>query len=151
MSLEDLTQYASAQTDAINRLIQMGRLTTGPISNTWSKFKESVWKKGLASVEAHEPVERDDDPLDDEETDSDTIPVSALVAPLPGSLPKVWDSYSKRILVRLEYQEAEQAVLSANENNKDALIIAGQPGIGLLSSHPTTQQNLTPEQERLSS
>ena len=150
MSLEDLTKYASAQTDAINCLIQMGRFTTGPISNNWTEFKESVWKKGLASVETQEPVERDDDPIDEYEIDPATVPVSALVAPFPGSLPKVWDSYSQQILVRLEYQETEQTVLSANEN-KAALLVAGQPGIGLLSSRSTTWQNLTPEQERPSS
>ena len=135
MSLEDLTQHASTQTDAINRLIQMGRFTTGPVSNTWTEFKESVWKKGLASVEVQEPVERDDDPIDDYDLPEDTLPVSTLVAPIPGSLPNVWHSYSQRILVRSEYQEAEQTVLSANEENKDALLIAGHPGIGLLPSH----------------
>jgi len=145
MSLEDLTQYASTQTDAINRLIQMGRFTTGPISDAWAEFKESVWKKGLASVERQEPVERDDDPVDEEEAPPDTIPVSALVTPIPASLPKVWDSYSQRILVRSEYHEAEQTVLSANGNNKAALLIAGQPGIGLLPSRSIASQNLTPE------
>ena len=134
MSLEDLTQHTSIQANAINRLIQMGRFTTGPVSNVWTEFKESVWKKGLASVEVQEPVERDGDPIDDEDLPADTLPALALIAPIPGSLPNVWHSYSQRILVRSEYQGAEQTVLSANEKNKDALLIAGHPGIGLLPS-----------------
>jgi len=135
----------------------MGSFTTGPISDVWAEFKESVWKKGLAPVEREEPVERDDDPVadselfdyGDEEADDyvppDPFPISTLVAPIPCSLPNVWHSYSQRILVRSEYHEAEQTVLSANEDNKEALLIAGQPGIGLLPSCSTASQNLTPE------
>ena len=132
MSLENLTQYTSTQTDAINRLILMGRLTTGPISATWTGLKESVWKKGLLSLETQEPVERDDDPVDDEDIPFDAVPASTLVAKIPDTLPNVWGSCSKRILVRSDYLEAEQTSLSANENNKDALLVAGHPGIGLL-------------------
>jgi len=88
-------------------------------------------------METQEVVERDDDPIDDEDVPAGTIPGSALVAPIPGSLPNVWNSYSKRILVRSEYGETEQAALSANENNKDVLLVAGHPGIGLFPSRST--------------
>ena len=54
-------------------------------------------------MEGQEPVERDDDPIEDEEVPFDTVPVSTLVAPIPGALPNVWDSHSQRILVRIEY------------------------------------------------
>lgn len=140
MSLEDLTQYASAQTDAINRLISMGRFTTGPISARWTEFKDSVWKKGLASLEKQELVERDDDPLEDYLISPDAIPPSALTATIPSTLPNVWGSSSQRILVRFDYQEAEETALSANGNNKDALLVAGHPGIGLPPSRSTTRR-----------
>ena len=65
MSLKDLNQCTAAQTDAINHLVDMGCFTNGPISANWTEFKESVWKKGLVSLQGQEPVERDDDPVDD--------------------------------------------------------------------------------------
>jgi hypothetical protein len=65
MSLEDLTQYAPTQTAAINDLLRVGCFSTSEVTLFWTEFKESVWKKGSASFQAQEPVERDDEPVED--------------------------------------------------------------------------------------
>ena len=131
MSLEDLTQYAPAQTDAINRLIHAGHFTPGPISSAWTEFKESVWRTGIASLQAQEPVERDDDPVDDDDL---VVPTATLVAIIPDTLPDVWHPSSQRILVRSDYYEAEITALSASEAGKGVFLATGHPGNGSLPS-----------------
>jgi hypothetical protein len=139
MSLEDLTQYIPTQTTAIKRLVQAGHFTSGPTSLAWTEFKDSVWKKGLESSQSQEPVERDEEPIDEDYVPADSVPPLALVATIPDTLPDVWGSFSKRILVRSDYHEAEQTVLSANANHKDALLVTGHHGIGSLPSRLITR------------
>ena len=135
MSLEDLSQYATTQTAAINHLIDLGYFTSGPISLAWKEFKKSVWKKGLGALQVQEPVERDDDPVGGRYgyIEDDAVPATNLVTTIPDTLPDVWHSASKRILVRSDYLEAEQAALSASESGKEVFVATGQPGIGPLS------------------
>ena len=147
MSLEDLSQYAPTQTAAINRLIGMGYFTSGPVSLLWTKFKDSVWKKGLGAFEAPEPVERDEyglkesfyPPVEDDAIDDGyNVHTTVLVAKIPDTVPDVWDSSSQRILVRSDYLEAVQTALSASEDCRDVFLVTGQPGIGAPPSFSIT-------------
>ena len=49
---------------------------------------------------------------------------------LPETLPDVLGLESSHLLVRSEYEEAEQAVLQALVGNADAFLVFGQYGIG---------------------
>jgi len=134
MSLEDLTQYADDQEDRINHC--KSDIAPGPDSLLWTGLWKSVWGKGLRSLEKEELVERDEPShrIEDPCTNPDAIPPSTSVIEIPSTLPDLWARSSKRILARSEYYEAEQTALSASEIYRDALVIAGHPGIGTLSS-----------------
>jgi len=73
------------------------------------------------------PVKRDESsPIEDV-----VLPDDHIVATLPEILPKLgWAIKSKRILVRSEYNEAEQAAVSCSKTDLDAFMVSGQPGIG---------------------
>jgi len=135
MSLQDLTQYAGDQTDRINLLLQEGSLAPGSASRKWTAFWESAWKKDFETLEEKELVVREQpgDRVEDY-SPSDPVPSSTSVMKIPRTLPNLWFRSSERILVRSEYYEAERAALSASENGRDALVVAGHPGIGSLSS-----------------
>ena len=114
MSLEDLVKHIPAQTSAI--------YSTSPSS---SPHSEVPWKMGLESLERKEQVKKD--PTDD--VHPDRFPLFCFTVKPPQTLSKLW-RLSSRILVRPEYYETEQAILTANEDGKDVFVIAGQPGIG---------------------
>jgi len=65
------------------------------------------------------------------------------IVEIPGSIPGGLFLESSHILVRPEYEEAEQAALAANAAHFDAFLVGGQSGIGPpLSSSPSTEPNL---------
>ena len=133
MSLEDLTQYADDQADMINHPVCKSHLVPGPDSLLWTGFWKSVWGKGLGSLKKEESVERDKpgDRIEDPDAPPDAVPPSTSVMEIPSTLPNLWARSSEQILVRSEYYEAEQTVLSASENGRRAVVISGHPGIGM--------------------
>ena len=140
MSLSDLIELAPAQNKVISNL------SSGIDSETqecvcWKGFRDSLWGKDLQSPQDGEalgsfqkrvPLERGVDPVRDIHPPEDYV-----VANIPGSISNVWGLTSQQILVRSEYGEAEQAVVSASKTSLDAFVVSGRPGIGLLASLST--------------
>jgi len=88
MSLEGLVQHAPTQTAAIDRLIDLGYFSPGPISLVWTAFKESVWGKPLGSFQAEKLVERDSrDHVEDRYTTPDSVPEKTWVTVIPDTVP----------------------------------------------------------------
>jgi hypothetical protein len=135
MSLKD-SQRAAAQTAVINALLASGLFSTSDVPLPWIEFKESIWGVGSASLATREEVKRDE-PIQDYYL-PDPVPDKTWVVNIPNALPAPWDSSNRRILVRSEYYEAEQAVLLAEEKPMEAFLFTGHPGIGL-SSFPLNQ------------
>jgi len=132
--LEHLTQHIPAQTNAINQFLNNpdSFTTSWPSSDLWNALRVSVWKKGRASFEVWEPVERDHNPVEDSQILPDIVPPTRLVANIPGIL---LDSLGlgdrdRRILVRSEYEEAEEGVLLTALDRMSPFVVTGQPGIG---------------------
>ena len=132
MSLRDLTLHTAAQANAIDEVLNNGYyLTTSwPESAAWHAFRDSVWKTGFASFQNEEPVERGDNPIKDSEILPDIVPPTCLVANIPRILFLATNlKWTKRILVRSEYGEAEKATLDAAEDDVESFVVTGQPGI----------------------
>jgi len=144
MSLSDLTQHIPDQTSAIYRF----SFGTKPLPGYWRSFKESIWGKGLDSLQQQELVERDSDPLEDSHILPDPPPVTRPVATLPKTLPDVGGlDGQEKILVRSEYHETEKAALLSNESGYGVFVVNGQPGIGPPRSPSivlSAQANITP-------
>jgi hypothetical protein len=153
MRLQDLEKHILNQTLKINDFIDkqpcFAKFVEVPGNPSWATFRNSVW--GSASVLA--PLEGggidveakgdgedigvkakgDGEDIDVEaEGDGETLSNGALIVKLPPTLPDVWRLHSSHLLVRSEYDEAEQAALVANQRNADAFLITGQYGIGSL-------------------
>jgi hypothetical protein len=114
MSLEDLTQFVAPQQHKINELVNQPDYFSDSGRNLplWAAFRDSLWGRGLEFLR---------DPLSD---------ATRNVAKIPGEVPRVMGFSGDRILIRSDYEETEQAVLSVNAQGLDALIINGQSGIG---------------------
>jgi len=126
LSLESLWQYCDEQTSRINQLISDGFLTdTSRDLKAWDEFRNSLWGQGLQHLHV---------PLTDEARsvvqDPDEIP--RPVVKVPDEIPPPLYFPSKRILVRSEYEEAEQEILLANEDGREVFMVSGNPGIGAL-------------------
>ncbi len=154
MRLKDLVQNIPEQVLKINEAISCESHFVDYVKEKpdWATFRSSVWGNPLAlglewrrevdmvtpldasgGVDAQQEVQMDIDV--GVEAEGDDRPASedapATIMDLPGSLPDVWDLQSEKILVRSEYEEAEQAALKANEGNYNAFLVGGQAGIGL--------------------
>ena len=145
MQLKDLTQNTPKQTARVNELLEGGFLTPEHIPHTWTQFWESIWGssqqwEGLQEVKRDEVEEAR---VEDSCIPLNALPVNTLVMNIPGTLPVSWTPESKQILVRSEYHEAEKTALLASEDDRDALLVTGHPGIGLPSSCPCYLHNLT--------
>ena len=123
LSLESLEQYSDEQASKINQLISRGFAfsdsETLPKLNVWVEFRNSLWGKGLPHLR---------DSLSN---------ATKSVVQIPEMTPEALDLPGKKILVRSEYELAEQAILSANENGREAFIVSGNPGIGS-PRHPSS-------------
>ena len=141
-SLESLGQYGDEQASIINELIEGGALidTVGHVK-AWDKFRDSLWGKGLQHLQVP--------PTDDarsvvQGTDETLRPVVRV----PEELPPPLFFYSRKVLERSEYQKAEQEILLANEDGRQAFMVSGNPGIGLSPLLRHALNLLTLDQEK---
>ena len=124
MSLQDLYKHIPVQEKAI------GEASSGfkPVStDAWVGFRDSLWGKPIGYFEGEVPVERDRyDPVSEV-----ALPDKHFVVTFPEAILKIpWTWKSKRILVRSEYREAEQAAALSSSSNCNVFVVTGQPGIG---------------------
>lgn len=135
MPLESLVQYSTTQEQKINSINRKRsphrRLFAelGPGISPWVSFRNSLWKKGLASLENRKPLVRSANPVPVPES----IPSTCTTISVPDDISYFLRLDCSEFLVRDEYREAEKAVLEANEEPVDAFVVTGQPGIGLFS------------------
>jgi hypothetical protein len=124
MSLQELEEHILSQTLKINQFVNEPSLFANFVDvahvPSWATFRDSLWgdTSALAPLELDIDVEGDGEP-------------PRLVVKLPETLPDVWAFQSSHVLVRSEYEEAEQAALKAIAKNVDAFLVFGQSGIGL--------------------
>jgi len=155
MRLQDLVQNIPAQVLKINGVINYETHFVDYVAKKgqpdWAAFRSSVWGNPLAlglewqwevdavtpldasvGVDAQQEVKMDID-VGVEAKGDDSEDAPATIMDLPGSLPDVWGLQSQKILVRAEYEQAEQAALKANtsKGSYDAFLVGGQAGIGL--------------------
>jgi len=129
MRLEELSQHTPDQTSKINELVGVPDFFIKPTPRiaAWAQVKDYFWGKELelSQSEAQEAREEEDD-----ESLPNVGPTTQLVVKIPQAILKIWRPISSHILVRSEYEEAEQAALKANASGFDAFLVGGQSGIG---------------------
>jgi len=128
MSLQGLYKHIPAQEKAISEA-SAGFKPVSTWSDVWTGFRDSLWGKPIESFEEKVPVERDkSDPVAEV-----ALPDKHFVLTFPETILGIpWTWQSKRILVRSEYREAEQAAVSSSSTGCDVFVVTGQPGIGPL-------------------
>ena len=131
MSLKDLDRYISVQETAISKLSVLD--PEGDKCVQWIPFRDHLWGKPLNTFLVEEAVERDVKPIKAVPTNP---PIPRSVAIIPSTAPPPWNTACRKILVRSEYKEAEEAAVSANGPVTDAFVVCGQPGIGVPPSPP---------------
>ena len=126
MSLQDLDEHIPVQEKAINEA-SSGFKPVSTWPDVWVGFRDSLWGKPIESFEEGVPVERDrSDPVAEV-----ALPDKHFVVTFPEAILKIpWAWKSKRILVRFEYNEAEQAAVLSSSSNCNVFVVTGQPGIG---------------------
>jgi len=133
MELKELVEYASDQERKINQLIgypgYFAKFEDHGDVPSWPKFRDFLWGnvRALAPLETREELETQRVEV---EEDDETAPSTRPIVEIPAILAKLLYLESSHILVRSEYEEAEQAALVANEAGVAAFLVGGQSGIG---------------------
>ena len=130
MSLKDLTDHINDQEEAISKLFH-GIDSETMACTEWREFRDSLWGRGLETLQGEEKVERDG-----------SIPVEDVALPdnrIIATLPHILAPGTPKILVRSEYDEAERETVLASER-RSAFVVCGQRGIGLSHFLPTTHR-----------
>ena len=115
LSLEDLLRYNNELSLKTNNPIAFSDLP--PEHSDWANFRNTLWGNGLQALR---------DPLSD-----GARPVVQVPETTPAQLALLLRT--RKFLVRSEYEEAEQAILLANRDYSDTILVSGHPGIGSLA------------------
>ena len=127
-SLDALTEHVDIQTEAINNL-PSGAITPFPSLGSWDSFRKEYWGKKLTSLEKPVDVHRGSDPIPDEDLE-EKPPSNSFVLKLPERLPLSLGLSSTKIVVRSEYNEAEEVAVSSAKAGIKLFVVRGSPGIG---------------------
>ena len=143
-TLNSLRDHADPQGDLIKSLSELDTdepaFADLPDNNRWVKFHSSAWGGDPVALDHIDPVTRGPDKIDDSLILPDTVPEKCSVMPKPDHLDNCWPFRSlKKIFIRPEYEEAEASIISHCGTRLviDALVVIGQPGIGLSPFHFT--------------
>ena len=142
-TLQSLRGYASQQEENIKLVLDFDpwspylRETTDP---SWKQFYSSAWGTDPDSFDKSEPAARGPDTVDDSLILPDVVPINRDVMSKPDHLDACWRFECERFLIRPEYKEAEEFILSnfGPERAISNLMITDQPGIGLPLYSPIT-------------
>jgi len=129
MSLEDLRKYILVQEAGISKLSVLD--PKGGSSVQWIPFRDHFWGKPMNTFPFEELVDRDVKPI---KAVPANPPITRAVVIVPPTVPLPLNINLRKILVRSEYKEAEEAAVSANRPDTDTFVVCGQPGIGTLPS-----------------
>jgi len=133
MSFDMLKECTHIQNNAIAKL-PSDAFSPEPSDDkaSWEGFRKEFWGKGLTFLEKQESVDRGSDLVADddlpEKPPSGTFPVMEV----PKSLPITMGLSSTKIMVRSEYNEAEQAALLFIKLGVEVFVVSGTPGIGII-------------------
>jgi len=130
MRLENLIEHTTVQREMIGQHFRMVGHTCPSSLSVCDHSGSPIWKMGLEFSQKEELVERDENPIDDIHALPDSLPLTRSTVTLPEALATSSRLPDQRILVRSEYYETEQAVLSTNQRGGDVFVVAGQPGVG---------------------
>jgi len=134
-SLQRHSPQQNARIKAFSRQSRSYYLKNISTTDKWLGFWKSVWgKQDVDSLDRSERVNRGPDPIDDSLIFPDVIPSSCVAMAKPPATNDVWNFDCENILVRSEYKEAEEVVLSACATRDRALVVIGQPGTGFVFS-----------------
>ena len=128
MSLNDLTQHIEIQNQAIKSLPSDAIVPVASRS-PWEDFRQEFWGKEL---EKSETVDRGEDPVADDVLPEGPPSGSFFVIDAPKSMPDALGLASTKIVVRSEYNEAEQVAVLSIKSRIRLFIVSGTPGIGTL-------------------
>ena len=121
MSLKGLADHINDQEEAISKLFH-GIDSETMACTEWREFRDSLWGRGLETLQGEEKVERDRSIF----VDDVALPEKHIVATLPYTLAPD----TPKILVRSEYDEVEQEIVLSSKRHA-VFVVSGQPGIGL--------------------
>ena len=96
----------------------------------WEKLRVKFWGKDLGSLERELMVNRGDEPVSDDILPGKTPPTSCLVIQIPNPLRRLLRLTSRAIMVRSEYNQAEEAALTSSESS-GLFVVTGTQGIGM--------------------
>jgi hypothetical protein len=131
-TLGSLQGYASRQTELIKSLSHTSSQNREPAfedlnTGRWVQFHESTW--GVNPLEREENVTEPSPDVADLIL-PEIVPSRHVVLSKPKGLDNCWSFDCRKFLVRSEYKEAEDFVLSTCGTTCKALVVAGRPGIG---------------------
>ena len=138
MSLQELEEHIPSQTLQINKFVNEPTVFANFVELEDATFRNSIWGNASAlaplegiDVEADGDGDGDDDGDDDDDDDDDDDGDDdggepRPVVKLPETLPNVFGFDTPHILVRSEYEEADEAALKALISNAHAFLVFGQ-------------------------
>ena len=130
-ALKCLQRYARHQENLIQSLLQSEDDTLRRTTlKRWEELHSSAWGKDPDSLDETEPVIRGPDPIDNQSLLPDVVPSSRSVMSKPATLDNCWNLRAKKYLIRSEYKEVEEYVLSTS-GSAPGVVVTGRPGIGL--------------------
>lgn len=136
--LASLQHYISGQVDRIKLLLNLPSPNfyfRSPDNEYWTGFWKSFWGvaegKGVDSFDRMEEVERGLDTIDASLLHPDVVPKDRNVMTKDKIVDKYWYSECGDILIRSEYNKAEDSILSTCGTAAHGIVVAGQPGTGL--------------------
>jgi len=129
--IPSLSDHTTAQAEKIDKLLGCPNSplhTLNSDASYWEGFRNTFWRKNSVPVQV-EAVNRGNDPVPSD------LPTTCSTLKIPQPVLKAWSLKCQRILVWSEYKEAEDAVRSAHNQDRDVFMVDGHPGIGVLPSH----------------
>ena len=101
----------------------------------WKQLYQKCWGMNADSMDHEHNIERGpgSDIINSSGNLDQDVPTHSRIMDIPKQAESCWDSYCDGVFIRTEYNEAEQYAVSTCRDSPWplALLIAGQPGIGI--------------------
>jgi len=135
-TLASLDFYVPSQEELIDKLSKKRRSPLADLEkdDPWVEFWKETWDRSLDSFDGKKKVKRDEDKAIYDTLISDIVPTKCNAMVKPATLNYCWTFDCRNVFIRAEYPEAEDfalSVCSCETPQYQALVVTGQPGIGL--------------------